>query len=106
MKRTLSVIVALVMLLTLTPAFAAQEEINIFMWSDYISDDLIANFEDEYGVRVNLSYMSDNADSITKLTAGRAAIWSSWICPRFPIPRTSTGPTGPNRTRATVCPIL
>ena len=31
MKRTLSVIVALVMLLTLTPAFAAQEEINIFM---------------------------------------------------------------------------
>ena len=70
MKRTLSVIVALVMLLTLTPAFAAQEEINIFMWSDYISDDLIANFEDEYGVRVNLSYMSDNADSITKLTAG------------------------------------
>ena len=70
MKRTLSVLVALIMLLTLTPAFAAQEEINIFMWSDYISDDLIANFEDEYGVRVNLSYMSDNADSITKLTAG------------------------------------
>ncbi|MBQ6373346.1 MAG: spermidine/putrescine ABC transporter substrate-binding protein [Clostridia bacterium] len=70
MKRTLSIVVALVMLLTLTPAFAAQEEINIFMWSDYISDDLIANFEDEYDVRVNLSYMSDNADSITKLTAG------------------------------------
>ena len=57
MKRTLSVLVALIMLLTLTPAFAAQEEINIFMWSDYISDDLIANFEDEYGVR-NLQILS------------------------------------------------
>ena len=47
-----------------------SKEINIFMWSDYISDETIANFESEYGVKVNLSYMNDNADSITKLTAG------------------------------------
>jgi spermidine/putrescine transport system substrate-binding protein len=40
------------------------------MWSDYISDDLIANFEKENNCTVNLSYMSDNADSVTKLTAG------------------------------------
>jgi spermidine/putrescine transport system substrate-binding protein len=65
-------IIALAMILSLgiTASAAERKEINIFMWSDYISDDLIANFEDEYGVRVNLSYMNDNADSITKLTAG------------------------------------
>jgi spermidine/putrescine transport system substrate-binding protein len=40
------------------------------MWSDYISDELIENFEKEFDARVNLSYMNDNADSITKLTAG------------------------------------
>ena len=72
MKKTLAMIIALAMILSLgiTASAAERKEINIFMWSDYISDDLIANFEDEYGVRVNLSYMNDNADSITKLTAG------------------------------------
>ena len=72
MKKTLAFLLAFVMLFSLgiTANAAEKKELNIFMWSDYISDDLIANFEDEYGVRVNLSYMNDNADSITKLTAG------------------------------------
>ena len=72
MKKALSLIIALAMLVSLgiTANAAERKELNIFMWGDYISDDLIANIEDEYGVRVNLSYMNDNADSITKLTAG------------------------------------
>lgn len=72
MKKTLSLFIALSLLFSLavTASAAERKELNIFMWSDYISDDLIANFEDEFGVRVNLSYMNDNADSITKLTAG------------------------------------
>ena len=71
MKKALALILVFGMVLALgVTAHAESKEINIFMWSDYISDDLIANFEDEYGVRVNLSYMNDNADSITKLTAG------------------------------------
>lgn len=48
----------------------ASTELNIYMWQQYISDDLIADFEAENGCTVNLSYMSDNADAITKLTAG------------------------------------
>ncbi len=82
MKKALSLILVLVMALTLvacggqsatTPSdgeAAGSKELNIFMWSDYMSDDLVANFEQEYGIKVNLSYMNDNADSITKLTAG------------------------------------
>ncbi|HPF18412.1 MAG TPA: spermidine/putrescine ABC transporter substrate-binding protein [Bacillota bacterium] len=49
---------------------AASTELNIYMWNEYISDELIANFEAENNCKVNLSYMSDNADAITKLTAG------------------------------------
>ena len=72
MKKALSLLIAFAMLFSLgiTANAAEKKELNIFMWSDYISDDLIANFVDEFGVRVNLSYMNDNADSITKLTAG------------------------------------
>ena len=79
MKRLITLLIAALMLLTLAScgqsgggeaAAEGSKEINIFMWSDYISDETIANFESEYGVKVNLSYMNDNADSITKLTAG------------------------------------
>jgi spermidine/putrescine transport system substrate-binding protein len=92
MKRALSLALALMMLLALcacgtgsttaataTPAGTTASgtasgitstELNIFMWGDYISDTLISNFEKQYNCTVNLSYMSDNADSINKLTAG------------------------------------
>ena len=56
-----------------SPSAGGSNEINIFMWGDYISDETISNFEKENGVTVNLSYMNDNADSITKLTAGAGA---------------------------------
>ncbi len=49
---------------------AGSTELNIYMWQQYISDDLIANFEKENNCTINLSYMSDNADAINKLTAG------------------------------------
>ena len=48
----------------------ASTELNIYMWQQYISDELIDNFEAENNCTVNLSYMSDNADAINKLTAG------------------------------------
>ena len=48
----------------------ASTELNIYMWQQYISDELIANFEAENNCKINLSYMSDNADAINKLTAG------------------------------------
>ena len=91
MKRILSGVLASAMLLALcacgggstpaettagtdTPAETgsaeASTELNIYMWQQYISDELIANFEAENNCTVNLSYMSDNADAITKLTAG------------------------------------
>jgi spermidine/putrescine transport system substrate-binding protein len=49
---------------------ASSSELNIYMWQQYISDDLISKFESENNCKINLSYMSDNADAITKLTAG------------------------------------
>ena len=81
MKKFIALLLSLMMLLTLAACGekgkttdggedAGSTKLNIFMWGDYMSDDLVDNFEKEYGVKVNLSYMNDNADSITKLTAG------------------------------------
>lgn len=82
MKKALSLILAGTLVLTLaacggkdapageTGSGTASTQLNIFMWGDYISEALISDFEEANGCTVNLSYMSDNADSITKLTAG------------------------------------
>ena len=78
MKKALTLILVAAMLLAVCAcgggksgtADAASTELNIFMWGDYISEKLIADFEAANNCKVNLSYMSDNADSITKLTAG------------------------------------
>lgn len=85
MKKLLSMMMVLAMILSLAACGStskgseettdagtetASNELNIYMWQQYISDDLIANFEKENNCTVNLSYMSDNADAVTKLTAG------------------------------------
>lgn len=98
MKKLVSILLSLVLLLALvacgnggsgndtpddsgTPASQApvtsdappaegSTELNIYMWQQYISDELIADFESKNNCKINLSYMSDNADAITKLTAG------------------------------------
>lgn len=45
-------------------------ELNIYMWSDYMSDSIVQAFEEEYGIKVNFSYMSSSEEATAKLTSG------------------------------------
>lgn len=47
----------------------AETELNIYMWEDYISADLISAFEEENNCTVNLSYMEHNEEAIAQLSA-------------------------------------
>ena len=33
-------------------------EVNVYMWSDYMSQDVVDKFTEETGIKVNFSYMS------------------------------------------------
>lgn len=76
MKRVVATGMALLMGLSVMmggsaiTAMAEETELNVFMWGDYLSEDLVAAFEEANGCKVNFTYMSDNADAINKLTAG------------------------------------
>ncbi len=48
----------------------ASTELNIYMWENYISKELITNFEAENGCVVHLSYMRDYEDGIRMLREG------------------------------------
>lgn len=48
-----------------TDAYKGQE-LNLFLWPEYIPDDVIEEFEDRYGVTVNVSTFSSNEEMLSK----------------------------------------
>ncbi len=53
-------------------ASAAEEKIlNVFTWPDYIAPDTVANFEKEYGIRVNYDTYDSTEMAEARLLAGR-----------------------------------
>ena len=80
MKRILSALFALALLLTLLPAPASAAEavtINVYNWGQYIDDgtddtlDVIAAFEEAYpNIKVNYMTFDSNESMYAKLEAG------------------------------------
>ena len=47
-------------------------QINFFNWADYMDDDILNQFEEECGVRVNQDVFSSNEDMIARIQAGNS----------------------------------
>jgi spermidine/putrescine transport system substrate-binding protein len=50
-----------------------DESINVFCWGDGIDPDVIADFQQETGIKVHLNYYSSNDELIVKMKATRGA---------------------------------
>jgi putrescine transport system substrate-binding protein len=51
---------------------SAQEVLNVYNWSDYIGEETVANFEKEFGVKVNYDVYDSNQVVEAKLLAGNS----------------------------------
>ena len=75
-KKFLSLMLIAVMVVSLAACGANNKadtsngEVNIYMWSDYMSDSVVSGFEEEYGIKVNFSYMNSSEEATAKLTSG------------------------------------
>lgn len=49
---------------------AENGELNIFIWTEYVPEELIEQFEKEYGVKVNATMFSTNEDMLSRFTSG------------------------------------
>ncbi len=55
------------------PAASAEEKVlNIYNWPDYITKDMVANFEKETGIKVNYQTFENNEALHAKLVAGNS----------------------------------
>ena len=73
LKRIIAVAVMTVMAVSLTACGGEDKkagELNIYMWSDYISQPVVDKFTEETGVKVNFSYMSTSEEATAKITSG------------------------------------
>lgn len=56
---------------TTSAAFAqSREVVNVYNWADYIDEEVIREFEREFGIRVNYDVFSNNEELHAKLIAG------------------------------------
>ncbi len=71
--RPLAALLAAGLALACLPASAQEEEnvLNVYNWSDYISEDTIKNFEKETGIKVRYDNFDNNEIVHAKLVAGR-----------------------------------
>ncbi len=70
--RPLKLLIAAIATLWTALAAGAEEKIlNVFTWPDYIAPDTIANFEAEYGIKVNYDTYDSTEMAEARLLAGR-----------------------------------
>lgn len=74
MKKIVVVLFTLLMLVGCSKSDPVEkygsDVLNVFNWGEYIGEDVIANFEEEYGVKVNYSLFESNEIMYTKLLSG------------------------------------
>ncbi len=73
MKKTLSLVLAAMMLLALLPAAQADGVVNVFNWEDYIDPAVLTLFEEETGVTVNYMNFTTNEDMMVQVRTNPSA---------------------------------
>ena len=78
MKKVLSVLIASLCLLAGCSSSNSEnavekygsDTLKVFTWGEYMSDDMIPNFEEKFGVKVIVDLFSSNEEMYTKLLGG------------------------------------
>lgn len=69
-RRNLFAAAAVAALAVMTPAKAQERVVNVYNWSDYIDDSILADFTKETGIKVVYDVFDSNEVLETKLLAG------------------------------------
>ncbi len=75
LKKIVAIAAAMAMMFSFTACGGGGEEegageVNIYMWSDYMSPAIVDKFQEETGIKVNFSYMSTSEEATAKITSG------------------------------------
>jgi len=74
MKRTIALIMALIMVMLVPNALAEEEKtLNVFTWAGYFDETTLNQFQEETGITVNYSVFASNEEMLLKMQAGEVS---------------------------------
>lgn len=66
---------------------SSSDELSIFIWGEYLPNEVVEEFEEEFGVEVLISNYNDNDEMLTKLKSGAVdydlAVPTDWMVGRM-----------------------
>jgi len=68
--RFLTIVLFSIFTLIFNSCSRSKNEVNVYVWSDYLSQDVIEEFEKETGIKVNLDTYDSNEALLEKLQTG------------------------------------
>lgn len=68
------------------PAWAAQNKLNLFIWSEYIDPEVVADFEKQFDCKVTIDLYEDEAAMMAKLQGGGASVYDVVVPPDHKVP--------------------
>ena len=68
--RFLTIVLFSIFTLIFNSCSRSKNEVNVYVWSDYLSQDVIEEFEKETGFKVNLDTYDSNEAQLEKLQTG------------------------------------
>ncbi len=81
-KKMLSLLMVMVLCMVFLLSGCGEEkkkyengELNIYVWTEYVPESVIEKFEEEYGIKVNVSTFSTNEDMLAKVKSESAGAY-------------------------------
>ena len=68
------------------PLQAAKQQLNLFIWSEYIDPKVVADFEKQFDCKVTIDLYEDDAAMMAKLQGGGAALFDVVVPPDHKVP--------------------
>ncbi len=71
MRKVGCILLSVILVISLVGCSSSKEEskgeLNIFVWTEYVPESVVKDFEEETGVKVNISTYSSNEDMLSKV---------------------------------------
>ena len=80
------ILLALVFVLLTTASAWSAQELNLYIWSEYMGPEIVPNFEKETGIKVRVDYYETMEDMMAKLQAGGASQYDLVVPTDYGIP--------------------
>jgi len=76
-----TILIAALSLLFAWPALSATKQLNLFIWSEYIDPQIVADFEKQFDCKVTIDLYEDESSMMSKLQGGGASLYDVVVPP-------------------------